>query len=403
MRPFILALIAVGLVGCRPRTPTTDDEVRRLADDVIPKIEQTVGLQFRQPPNLAVRDRAAVERYLIGRLDAEYPTERMADVATAYRLFGLIPDTLDLRATLLGVLGEQVVGYYDPDSLTLYVVEGTDPAQIRLVLAHELVHALQGQYVPLDSLLSLRNENDRQMAAQAVLEGQATLASLTAMFDQEQLERLGSFWRDVRSTVREQQENMPLFAQAPLVIREGLLFPYLAGADFVRWFQEQYPDTLPFGPRMPQSTEQVLYTDRYVEHDEPVTRRFRPAPYAGDLVYEDTWGQFETRIILRELTGSESLGNAGALGWEGDRFAVYRDASGEALVWWSVWESPQMASKFASMLERTWGTDGRRWAVRQERVAGLPGVLLVDAPATWAGWERVPGVEKGDDKGDGGR
>jgi hypothetical protein len=394
MRPQIVPAFAVVLVAaCRPPVPTTDSEVRRLAEDVIPRIERTVGLEFRDPPKLAVRDRAAVERYLIGRLDAEYPTERMDAVATAYRLFGLIPDTLDLRAMLLGVLSEQVVGYYDPDSLTLYVVEGTDPAQIRLVLAHELVHALQGQYVPLDSLLALRNENDRQMAAQAVLEGQATLASLTAMFDEERLRELGSFWGDVRASVRQQQERMPLFASSPLVIREGLLFPYLAGADFVRWFGETYPDTLPFGARMPQSTEQILYTDRYAEGDAPVTLRFRPAPHAGEALYEDTWGQFETRLVLRELTGSESLGSAGALGWEGDRFAVYRHASGDALVWWSVWETPQSAAKFAAMLERSWGRDGRRWAVRQESVEGLPAVVLMDAPATWPGWERVPGVE----------
>ncbi|MDH4351315.1 MAG: hypothetical protein OEW56_09230, partial [Gemmatimonadota bacterium] len=362
------------------------------AADVIPRVEQTVGLSFREPPAIAVRDRAAVERYLIGRLDEEYPAETMADIATAYRLFGLIPDTLDLRAVLLAVLAEQVVGYYDPDSVTLYVVEGADPAQIRLVLAHELVHALQGQYMPLDSLLGLRQENDRQMAAQAVLEGQATLASLTAMFDEERLRELGSFWGDVRSMIRDEQERMPVFAGAPLILREGLLFPYLAGADFMRWFDETYPDTLPFGPRMPQSTEQILYTSRYQDGDAPVTLRFGPAPHAGDLLYEDTWGQFETRIILWELTGSESLASAGALGWEGDRFAVYRHTAGDALVWWSVWETAQAAEKFAAMLERTWGRDGRRWAVRRETVAGLPAVVLLDAPAAWPGWEAQPGV-----------
>jgi hypothetical protein len=390
-RHLILSCVLLG--GCvADRVPSTDAEVDRLAADVIPRVEHTVGLSFREPPAIAIRDRGAVERYLIGRLDEEYPADEMANIATAYRLFGLIPDTLDLRAVLLAVLAEQVVGYYDPDSVTLYVVEGADPAQIRLVLAHELVHALQGQYMPLDSLLELRQENDRQMAAQAVLEGQATLASLTAMFDEERLRDLGSFWGDVRSMIRDEQERMPVFAGAPLILREGLLFPYLAGADFMRWFGETYPDTLPFGPRMPQSTEQILYTDRYQEGDVPVKLRFAAAPHAGDVLYEDTWGQFETRIILRELTGSESLSNAGALGWEGDRFAVYRHASGDALVWWSVWETEQAAYKFAAMLERTWGREGRRWAVRRELAVGLPGVVLVDAPAAWPGWETVPGV-----------
>jgi len=391
--PRHLLLFVALLAACAvDRVPSTDAEVERLAADVIPRVEQSVGLEFKQAPALAVRDRAAVERYLVGRLDEEYPPERMERVATAYRLFGLIPDTLDLRAVLLAVLAEQVVGYYDPDSVTLYVVEGADPAQIRLVLAHELVHALQGQYMRLDSLLTMRQENDRQMAAQAVLEGQATLASLTAMFDEERLRELGSFWGDVRAMIRTEQERMPVFAGAPLILREGLLFPYLAGADFVRWFGQNYPDTLPFGPRLPQSTEQILYPDRYHAGDMPVTLRFVPVTYAGDVLYEDTWGQFETRIILRERTGSESLANAGALGWEGDRFAVFRHASGDALVWWSVWETPQAAEKFAAMLERSWGRDGRRWAVRRDVVAGLPAAVLADAPPEWPGWEALPGV-----------
>jgi hypothetical protein len=388
-----LLVVAALLTACSAgRVPSTDDEVQRLAADVIPRVERSVGLAFRAPPATAVRDRAAVERYLIGRLDEEFPPERMERVQTAYALFGLIPDTLDLRALLLAVLGEQVVGYYDPDSLTLYVVEGADPVQIRLVLAHELVHALQGQYLPLDSLMSLREENDRQMAAQAVLEGQATLASLIAMFDEERLRELGSFWGDVRAMIRSEQEQMPIFAAAPLILREGLLFPYLAGADFLRWFGQNYPDTVPWGPRLPQSTEQILYPDQYHAGDAPVTLRFRPAPHAGELLYEDTWGQFETRIILRERTGSESLATAGALGWEGDRFAVFRHAAGDALVWWSVWETAQAAAKFAAMLERTWGGNGRRWAVRRETVAGLPAAVLVDAPPTWPGWETLPAV-----------
>jgi hypothetical protein len=392
MPRHLLPFCALLAACATDRVPSTDAEVERLAADVIPRVERSVGLDFKEPPALAVRDRAAVERYLIGRLDEEFPPERMEHVETAYRLFGLVPDTLDLRALLLAVLAEQVVGYYDPDSVTLYVVEGADPAQIRLVLAHELVHALQGQYLPLDSLMTMRQENDRQMAAQAVLEGQATLASLIAMFDEERLRELGSFWGDVRAMIRNEQEQMPVFAAAPLILREGLLFPYLAGADFLRWFGENHPDTVPWGPRLPQSTEQILYPDRYHTADAPVTLRFGPAPHAGEVLYEDTWGQFETRIILSERTGSESLANAGALGWEGDRFAVFRHATGDALVWWSVWETPQAAEKFAAMLERSWGRDARRWAVRREQVSGLAAAVLVDAPPAWPGWETLPGV-----------
>ncbi len=78
----------------------------------------------------------------------------MRGLETTYRLFGLLPDTLQLRALLLDLYTEQVAGYYDPDSATLFAVADADPAQLRLVLAHEMIHALQGQYLPLDSILT---------------------------------------------------------------------------------------------------------------------------------------------------------------------------------------------------------------------------------------------------------
>lgn len=391
-----LSLPLVVLVSCAQPQPSTEREVQRLAGEVIPRVERSVGISFRTPPTFAVRSRDQVRQYVVARLDEEYPPAAMQSIAVAYRLFGVIPDTLDLRELLLAVLAEQVVGYFDPDSATLYVVDGTDPVQVRLVLAHELVHALQGQYLALDSILSSQGENDRKMAAQAVLEGQATLASLTAMLDSSQVSQLGSFWRDLRENVREAQERMPVFAAAPLIVREGLLFPYLAGADFMRWFASATPDTQPYGRRMPRSTEQILHPDHYRGGDEPTSLRFAPTSAAlGELVYEDDWGEFETRIVLQELTGSESLATAGALGWDGDRFAVFRATGAHALAWWSVWDTPVAAEKFAAMLERSWGKrsgPGRRWSVERQALAGRPAVRLMDAPDGWPGWRLPPAV-----------
>jgi len=395
-----VALLLLALASCLRPQASTEQEVQRLAHDVIPRVERSVGIAFRVPPTFAVRTRDQVRQYLIARLDAEYPSEQMANIALSYRLFGVIPDTLDFRALLLGVLAEQVVGYFDPDSATLYVVDGTDPVQVRLVLAHELVHALQGQYLPLDSILASGGDNDRKMAAQAVLEGQATLASLTAMLDSARVSQLGNFWRDLRDNVRQAQERMPVFAAAPLIVREGLLFPYLAGADFMRWFESAYPGAQPYGPRMPRSTEQVLHPERYRAGDEPLSLRIAPATSAtGEPVYQDDWGEFETRIVLQELTGSESVATAGALGWGGDRFAVYRAAAGDAVVWWTVWDDGPAAEQFATILGRSWGerrgAPGRRWAVERETVADRPVVRLIDAPDEWAGWRRPPGVAVG--------
>jgi hypothetical protein len=367
------------------------DDVEAMVRELVPAVERAVGLAFRTPPRVARRSRDQVQAYLQLKLDADLPPEELAGVTIAYQLFGLVPDTLDLRTLLLALYTEQVVGYYDPDSTTLYVVEGTDPAQLRLVLAHELVHGLQGQYVALDSLLSQRAANDRRMAAQAVMEGQATLASLSALMPQQDYSSMPDFWQEFRRSVRAQQDRLPVFGTAPAVIREGLIFPYLAGADFVRWFAREFPDTVPFGPRLPESTEQILHPERFRERDAPVT--LHPEPGITP-VYEDGLGEFETRVLFTELSGSESVGSAGALGWGGDRFVVLPAGLDHALVWWSVWDTDKAAQRVAVLLEREWHQrPGRRAEVK--RMPDGRVVRLIDAPEDWAGW-KTPPVLKGE-------
>jgi len=393
--PATLGVASLALsVSCgEPRKLRSDIPIESTTADLVPAVEGAVGLHFKRPPAIAARSREQVRSYLQHKLDADLPPEELRGMTLAYRLFGLLPDTLDLHALLLALYAEQVVGYYDPDSSMLYVVEGTDPAQARLVLAHELVHALQGQYLPLDSLLTQPRENDRRMAAQAVMEGQATLASLTALLPNQEYDSIPEFWRRFRREVREQQARMPVFSSAPRIIQEGLIFPYLAGADFVSWFGRTYPDTVPFGARLPQSTEQILHPDRYREQDPPVSLRFTGG---GEAVYEDGLGEFETRVLFTVMSGSESVGVAGAAGWAGDRYAVFTAGTDHALVWWSVWDTEKAGQRFAQLLQREWTKReraGRRWEVWSGMVESRPAARLVDAPAGWAGWKKVPEVE----------
>jgi len=388
----VALLVGVAACGEAPRHLAETVPAESTAVHVEPAVERAVGLQFKQSPRIAVRSREQVRAYLEHKLDNDLPPAEMAGITLAYRLFGLIPDTLNLRALLLSLYTEQVVGYYDPDSTTLYVVAGTDPAYVHLVMAHELVHALQGQYMNLDSLLDQPHENDRRMAAQAVMEGQAMLASLIALLPQQNYDSLP--WEEIRESVHQQQGRMPVFARAPAIVREDLVFPYLAGADFVRWFRRSYPDTVPFGRRLPQSTEQILYPETYRAGDEPVELAFHGRQ---DPVYQDDLGAFETRVLLSQLSGSEVTGKRAARGWAGDRYAVFQAGQGYALVWYSVWDSVAAADGAAALLDRDWSRrapadPARRSEISREVLDGRPTVRLVDAPADWPGWRAVPGV-----------
>jgi len=123
-------LVTVGLLAtagaCRGQRPGAGDsgalELQRLVDSLRSPVERAAGLRFRAPPRSALRTREQVRGYLLAKLDQELPPPRMRGLETAYRLFGLLPDTLELRGLLLDLYAEQVAGYYDPDSAMLFGV-----------------------------------------------------------------------------------------------------------------------------------------------------------------------------------------------------------------------------------------------------------------------------------------
>lgn len=320
-------LAAAGIVACRGqavplagRHVTPDSAFAALVDSLVPAVEQAAGVRFRSPPRSAVRTRDQVRAYLAAKLDHDLPPSRARNLARAYQLLRLLPDSVNLRRLLLDLLAEQVVGYYDPDSATLFGVAGAPPEQLRLMAAHEMVHALQGQYLNLDSLLAPGGDNDRATAAQSILEGQAMLGSLRALLPAVDILGSDSLWHELRTQAVAAERSAPRFGAAPLIVREGLVFPYLDGAEFMRWWGRTpagQADSMPWGARMPVSTEQILHPDRYARGDRPVRLRFRGGPAADSVLQEDALGEMEIGVMLALAAGAPQPVYQPALGWGG--------------------------------------------------------------------------------------
>jgi len=396
----------MGSTGCeqRAREVQSEAELKQAVQQMIPAVERATRLRFRQRPVVLRRSRAQVRDYVIHKFDDDLPPAELAGAQAAYRLFGLIPDSLDLRRTMVDLLTEQVAGYFDPDSNALYIPTDIDPSQARLVISHELVHALQHQYLNLDSLVELKRQNDRRSAAQAILEGQATLAQILVLMPEQKIESLPNFW-ELRTALGGQQDQMKVFGSAPLWLRESLIFPYLGGAEFVRWFDHEYPGKQPYGVLMPISTEQILHPARYAAGDRPDALAFE-SPARDSVRYEDGLGEFEIRLLLQQHLGDD--GAAASLAAGCDRYQVLGQGSGagagaagagaETLVWYTLWDDKTAAARFRKGLESAWakrwlGRRGvRRAEIKQLLVVGVPVVRLVDAPLGWKGWKRVPTI-----------
>jgi hypothetical protein len=328
----------------------------------------------------------------MARLDEEMPPAEREIVRRTYVALGLLPDTLDLEALLLDLYTEQVLGYYDPSSRSLFVVSSESVDDLQPVIAHELVHALQDQHTNLDSLIAGERGNDRQTAAHAAMEGHAMLVMFTLLAEQSTGTAIDPAAMpnpapELGAAMETQNSEFPVFRRAPAVIRETVLFPYLRGADFVHrlWSArrplDRYP--APIDSLLPQSTEQIMGADEHFieRRDEPVAVALGPVPEGWRLERENDLGMLETAIYLGQHLGES--GRSAAEGWGGDRYALLVSPSGDDVILWrSVWDTPEAATRFAGAVRRAGGRrPDRQLRVEIERSDGRAGVRVIDAPA----------------------
>jgi hypothetical protein len=297
------------------------------------------------------------------------------------------------------LLTEQILGYYDPVTKVLYVVRDAPEDLAGITVTHELVHALQDQYLNLDSVQKSHDDSDRQAATQAVLEGQATWINMKlALGGADLATRIPGGWEQLRQQIRENQASMPKFANAPMAIQESLIFPYLSGAEFVRRFSTRGDTRSPL-LAMPVSTEQVLSEEAYfgATPDLPTSVKLPGVMKTGE--FEETMGEFGTRLFLFQHERDNESAIAASQGWDGDRLRVSGVGKARRMVWVSVWDTPFDAAQFvdalgqavvrryragAPMTEargvRTYMGAGRTVTVTPRNIAGRSVVVYVDVP-----------------------
>jgi hypothetical protein len=387
--PWILATLAACVVA-EPIQPvgaaadtvvvSADPELRRMAGDLLPALAERSGLELREPVRVERRSRAQLEAYIVGKLDEELPAARAAGISETYELLGLVPAGFDLRSTLREVYTEQVAGFYDPDSTTLYVLDDQPPASLESLLMHELVHAVQDQWVDLAGATAPELGNDRRAAAQAAIEGHAMLVMLEhsmavstgAQVDVLEFPMFAGTMRPALDGIRDQY---PALGGAPRIVQESLLLPYLEGAAFVQAVWLTHERRVPLGEMLPASTEQVAQPDRFTAARPDAPTEVRLAMDAdARIVLEDVLGFAETRIFLEELAG-ESAGIAAA-GWDGDRWALVEDGGVRGVVWALVFDTEASRDRFVSTLTPHLADLPRRATLGAMSIDGRPVAML---------------------------
>jgi hypothetical protein len=354
---------------------SSDAELADLAAALLPGLAERSGLSLREPVRLERRSREHLVRYLETKLDEELPAEEARATVDAYALLGLVPADLDLRGLLLGLYTEQVAGFYEPDSTALFVLDDQPQAALQALLVHELVPAIQDQNAELRALTDREVGNDRAIAAQAAIEGHATLVMLEYMTEQMagvpiDLAEVPNFSAQMRPALEAMRGQFPALAGAPRVIQESLLFPYLEGTGYVQSLWAGGERLAPFGANLPQSTEDVLEGGAA---DPPV--ELRVSVEGARVVHDDVLGRLEVGVLLDEHLGGSSAYLAD--GWDGDRYVLVEVPGGErGLIWHAVWEDATSRDRFAAAMERALPSLGGPATLERTQMLGRPATVL---------------------------
>lgn len=388
----LTALAALSAFAPSPVSAQTQADVQALVTELVPYAERATGYSFKHPPRAGLQTREEARDYLESRLTRMYTPERLHAMATAYHLIGLLPDTTGFGGMITGVMAEQVLGYYDPASDSLFAVRPADPVRLREVMLHELVHALQGQYVSLDSLIDPARSNDARLTASGIAEGQATFATLLSLIPRRNVAADPELWSLIVTSVRRNGLSKPAMRDAPIWIREGMMAPYMYGAQFMNsWMASPLGDSLAFSSAMPVSTEQLLHFDRLLEGDEPLDVRFTGD--TTDVLADDNVGELEMHMLLAQLTRRRSLPeDPFPLGWGGDRYRLYQTDEGPALIWYVVWDEAVDRDRFHAAIESHLPepAEGYRVQLGRGSVEDRAATRFIHAPDGWSGWTAPP-------------
>jgi len=368
------AFIALALAAAQDSNAPevwTQAELESVTEEIRLDLEDLRGESFQRPVSVRITDGAGFLTHAKERVESFTSPEQWDADAMQAKLLGLIPADMDLLATTYELLESQVGGFYDPGSDAFYLMEDYTGGLARVILSHELVHALDDQLYDLDKGMRERvASTDALFAYQALCEGSAQLISTrwvlrnTGTLSQSDLEKA--------SLGAEQLGDAPAFLWKPL------LGAYLAGNDFLdkgyRVRRRALRKEASHGKTIaeafatpPRSSEQVLHPLKYwsaEELDEPIRITHGAAPEGWTERGRTTLGELTLAILVDDddalkgpdLTNPRSLlelsyTNDAAAGWGGDEVVLLSKGDAHVVHLATIWDTSDDAHEFYAALK----------------------------------------------------
>lgn len=341
----------------------TQAELEELSAEIAEEVADLRGWDFKEAVAVRVTDAAGFLRYAKERGERMSSKEQERRDETVAKLLGLLAPEYDLEKESEKLLASQVGGFYDPGADTFYLMDRFTGGVAKVILAHELTHALDDQHFDLDAGIAraIGLGTDAGFAYAAVVEGSGTQAMQqwavgnASQLSLQDLEQAGSM-------------GAAELAAAPPYLWKPLIAAYLQGQQFLAGGRK-VPDAVRRAfEHPPRSSEQVLHPEKYwqaEQRDEPLALAFELARVKDwQVLGQDTLG--ELVLALAATPGAERKGldisdavglmatqytNDAARGWGGDRLLLLGRGEERRLQLVTAWDSEGDAREFAAAME----------------------------------------------------
>jgi hypothetical protein len=235
------------------------------------------------------------------------------------------------------ILTEQVEGLYDPKTQEFYIADWSPLEDQRMVMAHELTHALEDQHFQIEAWEhAARPNEDAELARDAVLEGSA----MAAMMDYLML-GTGRSIKDIPdfdpSMLMGDLGTTPALQKAPPFIKDSLMFPYMNGLTFSATILRPtgWSGLSRLFEKPPVSTQQILHPALYQSGKIPANVSLPPLEKllgpAWIKLDENVMGEFGWKEVLKQFLDNDRAKTLAAA-WDGDWYALYEQKENKRLV-----------------------------------------------------------------------
>jgi hypothetical protein len=313
-----------------PPATAQSAEFLQAADEVLVEMSKLLSLPILSPLKKSLRSREEIRAYLLQKMKEDKDADKRYADQKSMEKFGLLPKDYPLEQTLVKVLTEQIAGLYDPDGKEFFIANWNTEADERMVMSHELTHALQDQHFHIDKWTDAAKPNDdAELARDAVVEGSALAAMLDYILrGKGSIRELGVL---DPSMLMGDPDSSPELAKAPKVLQDELLFPYLAGTTFTQRVLQAssgWPDFHKVYENPPASTQQIMHPDLYFQGVVPpkITLPETAGLISADWkkLDENNMGEFGVLEILKQFLEKDRSTSLAAK-WSADRYALFEN------------------------------------------------------------------------------